>query len=81
MPQPFGQITNAVRAVNMLLFWGARVVPMARKFGGVKNMEKQIQVPESVLHNAIACISSAENAGVFKQCVARFKPELKGEKK
>lgn len=46
MPQPFGQMTNAVRAVNMPHFWGARVAPMARKFGGVKNMEKQIQLPE-----------------------------------
>lgn len=33
-------------------------------------MEKKIQVPESVLRNAIACLARAENAGAFKDCAA-----------
>lgn len=33
-------------------------------------MEKRIQVPESVLRNAIACIARAESVGAFSGCAA-----------
>ena len=33
------------------------------------SMEKKIQVPESVLRNAIACIARAEIEGAFRGCV------------
>lgn len=33
-------------------------------------MGRQIQVPESVLRNAVACIARAESAGAFKDCAA-----------